>query len=361
MPIYRSDNPTKDGRSWYYRCFYENIYGERKQRKSKKYKLKSEAQEAERLFLSRSQDYDYSKYTIKDCYNFFIANYDNKYKNTTIFNVKSRQKYFEQLFRIKLSVLNIKHIEDWKSYLNKHTKLSINSKNAILSNVKTVLTNFCNKNNVHLNFNVRQIENFKDPNEITKPLEIYTYKEFSKFIKNADNLNLKALFMTFYFCGLRMGEIRALQWSDINFKNKNLNISKQIPTGYNFITPPKTRAGIRQIPIPDALLEELSKLHDYYSTFYKFNQNWYVFGGNQPISIYEIKKENKRLSKLAKLKTINIHSFRHSCVSLLINNNANITIIAQYLGHHNITTTLNTYSHMFKSTLNEVVDKINKL
>ena len=42
-----------------------------------------------------------------------------------------------------------------------------------------------------------------------------------------------------------------------------------------------------------------------------------------------------------------MHDFRHSCASLLINNGANVTVVAKYLGHANIEQTLNTYSHMF--------------
>ena len=55
-----------------------------------------------------------------------------------------------------------------------------------------------------------------------------------------------------------------------------------------------------------------------------------------------------------------IHDFRHSCASLLINNGANITMVAKYLGHTKIDETLNTYSHMFKNKLNDIVNTIKK-
>ncbi len=65
--------------------------------------------------------------------------------------------------------------------------------------------------------------------------------------------------------------------------------------------------------------------------------------------------------KLAKVKTIRIHDFRHSCASLLINNGASITLVAKYLGHSNITTTLNTYTHLFKNELDDMIETINNL
>ena len=63
----------------------------------------------------------------------------------------------------------------------------------------------------------------------------------------------------------------------------------------------------------------------------------------------------------AGLKRIRIHDFRHSCASLLVNNGANITVIAKYLGHTKIEETLNTYTHLFNFALNEVVDLIDNL
>ena len=56
-----------------------------------------------------------------------------------------------------------------------------------------------------------------------------------------------------------------------------------------------------------------------------------------------------------------IHDFRHSCASLLINNDANVTLVAKYLWHTKIVETLNTYSHMFKTVLDSVVSVIHSL
>ena len=61
------------------------------------------------------------------------------------------------------------------------------------------------------------------------------------------------------------------------------------------------------------------------------------------------------------VKYIRTHDFRHSCASLLINSGANVTMVARYLGHSQIDETLNTYSHMFPSALNNVICIINNL
>ena len=63
----------------------------------------------------------------------------------------------------------------------------------------------------------------------------------------------------------------------------------------------------------------------------------------------------------AGLKQIRIHDFRHSCASLLINNGANVTLVAKFLGHTKIEETRNTYFHMFSTALDNVVSIIDNL
>ena len=63
----------------------------------------------------------------------------------------------------------------------------------------------------------------------------------------------------------------------------------------------------------------------------------------------------------ANVKQIRLHDFRHSCASLLVNNQAPITVVSSFMGHSNTTETLKTYSHLFKGKLNETMDIINNL
>ena len=80
-------------------------------------------------------------------------------------------------------------------------------------------------------------------------------------------------------------------------------------------------------------------------------------------SIYDLSVDKITNSKIekAEVKEIRIHDFRHSCASLLINNGANIMIVAKYLGHAKIDKTLNTYSHLFKNKMDDIVNLMNKL
>ena len=71
-------------------------------------------------------------------------------------------------------------------------------------------------------------------------------------------------------------------------------------------------------------------------------------------------RKNKNC-ELAELPQIRIHDFRHSCASLLINSGTNVTVVAKYLGHTKIEETLNTYTHLFSTELNKVINVIDNL
>lgn len=120
------------------------------------------------------------------------------------------------------------------------------------------------------------------------------------------------------------------------------------------VTTPKTKSSIRNIPIPK-VLHEVSKGR------YRFNDDWYLFGDTDPITNGKLRHRKNKDCKLAEVKQIRIHDFRHSCASLLINSGATINVVAKYLGHTKIDEALNTYSHLFKNQLNEIINIIDKL
>ena len=95
--------------------------------------------------------------------------------------------------------------------------------------------------------------------------------------------------------------------------------------------------------------------------YYWFNDDYFIISDAKPIADSNIYLRRTKLANLAGLKVIGIHDFRHSCASLLVNNGANVTLVAKYLGHTKVEETLKTYSHLFTSTLDEVVAVIDNL
>lgn len=78
----------------------------------------------------------------------------------------------------------------------------------------------------------------------------------------------------------------------------------------------------------------------------------------KPLPEMTLRDRKTKNAVRAGVKDIRIHDFRHSCASLLIDNGANITLVAKYLGHAKIDETLNTYSHMYQNRLENIVQII---
>lgn len=102
---------------------------------------------------------------------------------------------------------------------------------------------------------------------------------------------------------------------------------------------------------------KVKKFKNFRETFFVFGVN----GGIEPFAPSTVRNKHKYNCMVAGLHHIRIHDFRHSCASLLINNSASVTMVTKFLGHTKVDVTLNTYSHMFQSALDEVINIINDL
>lgn len=355
---------TKDGRKWMFQVYYKRLDGINKKYRSKKFMTKKEAQEAERQFvLTLDQSINHRDMTFKDLYLAFYEYQSDKVRETTIKTYRDRVKYLELFDKIKLRELNINHFELWKKEINK-LPLATSYKNDLFKFVKAIL-NFGTR---WYDFNFapvyNKMTNFTNPNELKKEMEFFTIDEFQKFISVEDDIVFKPLFETLYYMGLRKGELRGLQWKDIDFYNKMMKIHKQIPSIYSMnnyrLSPLKTQNSNRDLPINDLLINDLKKLYNCQKEYKNFSQEWFVFGNETPIPKDAIRARKNKNCKLAGVKQIRVHDFRHSCASFLINYGASITLVAKYLGHTKIDETLNTYSHMYQNKLEDIVKLINK-
>lgn len=86
-----------------------------------------------------------------------------------------------------------------------------------------------------------------------------------------------------------------------------------------------------------------------------------MFGNIDPLAATTLLDRKTKNAFMARVKDIRIHDFRHSCASVLINNGASIMVVAKFLGHAKIDETLNTYSHLFKNKMDEIVQTMNNL
>ena len=359
---------TKDGRKWVFYTWETTLSGKKRKKFSKAYHTKKEALLAEREYAANLNSVVEDKsMTFKELYEAYYEYQQEFVKATTLKTYKDRIVYMKMLDNVKLVDLNVIHYEKWRKELSKINHISTSYKNEIQKFIKIVLNWGTRQYGYDFRKFYSKITKFVNPNEIKKEMDYFTLEEFKQFISFEDDLKFKCFFETLYFCGLRRGEARALTWNDIDFTDEQLRINKNCVTighesSSNYqLTSPKTKSSNRIIPIPTILLEDLKKLKEEDKKRYGFKNTWFVFGTDIPLKNSKLRIRKNVICDRANLRQIRIHDFRHSCASLLINNGANITMVAKYLGHTKIDETLNTYSHMYKSKLNDIVGTINKL
>ena len=89
--------------------------------------------------------------------------------------------------------------------------------------------------------------------------------------------------------------------------------------------------------------------------------NSFIFGNNRPLGKTNIERYKNKICEISNLPQIRIHDFRHSHASLLISMGINPLFIFERLGHKDVSTTLDTYSHLFPTNQKEIVMKLDSM
>ena len=190
----------------------------------------------------------------------------------------------------------------------------------------------------------------------TREMLFWTPEEYRKFsFEIMDKPMSYYAFEMLYWCGIREGELLALTPADFNFERKTVSITKsyQRLDGRDIITDPKTPKSVREIAMPDFLIEEMK---DYMKQIYGLEKDDRLF----PVTKYYLKHEMTRGAAAAGVKRIRIHDLRHSHISLLIDMGYTPLAIADRVGHESITITYK-YAHLFPSTQTEMANKLDDL
>lgn len=187
-------------------------------------------------------------------------------------------------------------------------------------------------------------------------------KNGSFFFKNGP------FYVFIMYTGCRIGEALALKWSDIDLENRTVTISRTMITVRNMDNNTSTRHdqnstknGItRTIYLSDMALQALLDI----KVSHKYDPNGYILPGthtDKPITYVTAHGAFKRIVKQAGIEDCSIHSLRHTFISLMINNNIPIPLVADMAGHTNINTTMKVYTHLLKETQHKAMQVIKDL
>lgn len=193
------------------------------------------------------------------------------------------------------------------------------------------------------------------------------------------NLQLKLFFYLAIFTGCRRGELIALTWPDLDFENNTVNICKSVcrVKGENIIKTPKNPKTCRVMAIP-AVVINVAKLWKREQAAYRLSIGTQWIGDNHlfiqwngalmsldtPYQAFHriINNHNaQQEDENKKLPLIPLHGLRHTAATLLIGQHVNIRTVSDRLGHANVSTTLNFYSHAIKELDRSASDELEKL
>ena len=368
MPVYKDEIKTKDGRCWYYK-----IQKDGKQCKSKRYLTKKEAQEAEALHLIKiNNTKNKAFYLIARDY---FEQLEKTRKESTVYSYKKDYNANIKPFFEKMNIYTIttQNIREWAEKLeNKGISVSYMNK---IHNILNKIFDFAIKNydlqtnpsRIYGTFQQKNDKIIKDEEK----LRYITLDEFNKFISVIDDSMWKTFFTFAYYTGCRRGEIIALNWNDINFDKNEISINKTLyeeVKGKIVVNSTKNNLN-RKIKMSKTLKESLLEYKKEVQEYTDFNNNWYVFGNTRFLPKTTIARYKHKYFKLSSVNEITMHEFRHSHVSLLINeyiksgqtDTAKFFLMMSNRMGHTIQVMQENYMHLFDSVQDEIVDLLDNL
>jgi integrase len=157
--------------------------------------------------------------------------------------------------------------------------------------------------------------------------------------------NDRALWACAFYCGPRLGELRALRWADVDLERGVIRIER----GWDRVAgpiAPKSRAGCRTVPLPQVVRSHLVR-----HRLKTGRGEGLVFGtADVPFDPTSATSRARRAWEPAGLTGITFHVARHVCASLMIDSGIPLTLVSRFLGHSSITITHDTYSHLVKGS-----------
>src|SRR5579883_1034929 len=210
----------------------------------------------------------------------------------------------------------------------------------------------------------------KRPTHRIRDMKAWDVDEARTFLSVAHRSTRGPIWLLALATGMRRGELLGLRWQDVDFENNTVRVQQSavVVRGVTVLAKPKTSHPLRTIPVPSAVMAALRqhKAHQnerrlavgsrWVDTGLVFTSDiGTVIDGNG------LKNDFNALVALAGVRRCRIHDLRHAHASLMIADGVHIKALSERLGHRDVATTLNTYTHAFKEQHQEIADKVGAL
>lgn len=185
-------------------------------------------------------------------------------------------------------------------------------------------------------------------------------KKIEQFVLNDKRPKMFGIILCLY-TGVRIGELLALEWSDVDFAKGEIYVcktcydSKNLSGYYRAVNAPKTSSSNRIIPLPKRIIPLLREIK-------KNSRSQYVIAsGDKVISIRSYQRSYELMIKKLDIPYRSFHSLRHTFATRALECGMDVKTLSEILGHKSATVTLNRYAHSLMEHKRAMMDKVGKL
>ncbi|MEY8389638.1 site-specific integrase [Oscillospiraceae bacterium 38-13] len=203
------------------------------------------------------------------------------------------------------------------------------------------------------------IEGCKAPPIRREEMQLLTREELQRLLIQAKDEGYYEVFLLELTTGLRVGELMALQWNDLNFKTGELRIERQVYRTKEelLIQPPKNKASIRSVILPPAVVTALKKYMQTVSSRWMFPS---PKKEDAPIAPSVVSHRLTKILKHAGCKKVRFHDLRHVFATNALEHGMDVKTLSTVIGHVSSATTLNVYAHVTSDMQRQAAAKIDQ-
>ena len=312
--------------------------------------------------------------TYQELYDLWVVQYEKSVEESTF--VKTTALFKNHIlpsmgnYKIEKITIDIcqKHVNEWAGKLKRFRMLKSYAAKILDFAIKRGFIQTNPFPHVESPVTAKQKSMIVDEEEA--PENFYTREQLVEFLsclEAENNYKVYAFFRLLAFSGMRKGEALALTWNDLDFTTNELRINKALSRGKdNQLYVKSTKTGVaRTIKMDDktmSILKEWKKRQkqDYLILGFNTMQPKQLVFSNEVNEFVQPTKTRKwiiQIQKKYKLGTITTHGLRHTHCSLLFEAGANVKEVQDRLGHSDVKTTLDIYTHVTKKAKEETILK----